>query len=286
MICVKAAALLPAFNFRMVGQHSPGHQASDGIRRAPLHAYRAWDAPTRWFHWINAILVGALIVLGIALLTGSSFGVGAEGRHQLQRIHAVLGGALAVNLLWRAVWAFRGGRSAQWRSLLPGGPGYWKELRAYLTAFEAGHPRYYIGHNPLARLGVTVLLVLLLAQILSGLALLGVDQLAPPADRWLAETGAPSPTGTMIPGVPWAIDWTRQQAEALRGPLSLVHLYGFYLLVIAVIQHVFAVVLTELREGGDLVSAMLTGWKSLPAHAEDEEQREAGRRGKRKQGRR
>ena len=66
----------------------------------------------------------------------------------------------------------------------------------------------------------------------------------------------------------------------MRAPLRLVHLYGFYLLVIAVIQHVVAVVATELREGGDLVSAMLTGWKSLPGVPEDEEGRNAVRRRK------
>ena len=33
-----------------------------------LHAYYVWDAPTRWFHWINALSVLGLIIIGIILL--------------------------------------------------------------------------------------------------------------------------------------------------------------------------------------------------------------------------
>jgi hypothetical protein len=30
-----------------------------------LVSYRVWDAPTRWFHWINALAVHGLILVGI-----------------------------------------------------------------------------------------------------------------------------------------------------------------------------------------------------------------------------
>jgi Ni/Fe-hydrogenase 1 B-type cytochrome subunit len=176
--------------------------------------------------------------------------------------------ALTLNLLWRCYSAFDGSRFAQWREILPGGPRYWKDLRAYLSALVAGHPRYYIGHNPLARLGVTVLFILLAAQILSGLILVGIDQFAPPLGKPMAQ----SPIGTLIPQLPWVLGWTAAEAEAVRAPFRLAHLYGFYVLVIAVIQHVVAVVTTELWEGGGLVSAMLTGWKSLPGRPVDEGQ--------------
>ncbi len=255
----------------MVARMPKGSQPSGSAAPQRLRAYYAWDAPTRWFHWINAILVLGLLVLGIALLTGRWFGVGEEGRHLLLRIHMTLGAALVLNLAWRGYWAFRGGRTAQWRATLPGGPGYWRDLKAYLSAFIAGHPKYYVGHNPLARIGVAVLFILLAAQILSGLMLFGIDQLAPPAPLWPAEPSPQLSRGALPPSLPWLIDWTAADAEAVRHPVRLAHLYGFYLLVIAVLQHVAAVVTTELREGGDLVSAMLTGWKSLPGSPSDEE---------------
>ena len=41
------------------------------------------------------------------------------------------------------------------------------------------------------------------------------------------------------------------------------HVYGFYVLILTAILHVAAVVITELREGGSLVSAMFTGRKLI-----------------------
>ncbi len=43
----------------------------------------------------------------------------------------------------------------------------------------------------------------------------------------------------------------------------------FYLLVGVIILHVTAVVVTELRDGGNLVSAMFTGRKIVPGRPED-----------------
>jgi cytochrome b len=253
------------FYLQMVAHKARSPSAASAKTR--LSVYQAWDAPTRAFHWINAILVMGLLILGGAMLSGGWFGVGEVGRERVQQIHLLLGAALVLNLLWRGYWAFRGNRFAQWRSVLPGGSGYWKDLRAYVSAFVAGHPQYYIGHNPLARLGVGVLLLLLAVQTLSGLLLFGVNLFAPPPEHLL---GIQSPRSALAPQLPWAIPWSVADAEALSAPLRAIHLYGFYLLAIAVLQHIAAVVVTELREGGNLVSAMLTGWKSLPGHPRDE----------------
>jgi cytochrome b len=252
----------------MVAHKARGRSAVSGKTR--LSVYQAWDVPTRAFHWINAILVIGLLILGGAMLSGGWFGVGEVGRERLQQIHLVLGAALVLYLLWRGYWAFRGNRFAQWRSVLPGGSGYWKDLRAYVSAFVAGHPQYYIGHNPLARLGVAVLLLLLAVQVMSGLLLFGVNAFAPPADHLLGIQSPRSDVSARAPQLPWAIPWSAADAEALRVPLRAIHLYGFYVLVIAVVQHIAAVVVTELREGSNLASAMLTGWKSLPGHPRDE----------------
>jgi hypothetical protein len=46
---------------------------------------------------------------------------------------------------------------------------------------------------------------------------------------------------------------------ALREPVTVIHLYNFYALLIVVLAHVIAVVLTELREGGGIITAMVTG---------------------------
>jgi cytochrome b len=48
-----------------------------------------------------------------------------------------------------------------------------------------------------------------------------------------------------------------------------VHLYSFYALAVMVVLHVTAVVMSELREGNSIVSAMFTGRKVMAGKAED-----------------
>jgi Ni/Fe-hydrogenase 1 B-type cytochrome subunit len=85
-----------------------------------LVAYPVWDSPTRWFHWINALSVLGLIVVGILILFSGSLGISAQGRVTVKTIHVWLGYVMTLNLMWRFVWAFVGSRYARWRAILPG----------------------------------------------------------------------------------------------------------------------------------------------------------------------
>jgi cytochrome b len=51
--------------------------------------------------------------------------------------------------------------------------------------------------------------------------------------------------------------------RAFRKPFITIHYYGFYVLIVFAVIHILAVVVTELREGGNLISAMFTGKKAL-----------------------
>jgi Ni,Fe-hydrogenase I cytochrome b subunit len=82
---------------------------------------------------------------------------------------------MALNLMWRFLWAFFGNDYARWNAILPYGRGYWRKLRAYGNAFFSGQPQEYVGHNPAARLAIAVLLLLLLLQAATGLILAGTD---------------------------------------------------------------------------------------------------------------
>jgi Ni,Fe-hydrogenase I cytochrome b subunit len=72
-------------------------QSDSGYRE-----YIAWDAPTRWFHWINALAVLGLIATGVAILTGGQLGLSPEGKVALKSVHVIFGYVMAVNLLWRS----------------------------------------------------------------------------------------------------------------------------------------------------------------------------------------
>lgn len=241
--------------------------AMESPKSAPEYReYAAWDAPTRWFHWVNALAVLGLIATGLMILNGDRLGLSTEGKIALKSVHVTFGYVMTLNLLWRFVWAFYGNKYAHWRAILPVGAGFLKTLRGYVASFLSGHPQQYIGHNPLARLGVSVLFLLLVVQMLTGLVLAGTDLFWPPFGglfaAWIASPGV-DPL-SIQPGASDLIDKAAYQSmRDLRAPFVEIHEITFYLIAIAVVLHVVAVVVTEIHEGGGIISAMFTGRKIL-----------------------
>jgi len=239
-----------------------------------LKSYAVWDASTRWFHWINALCVIALAVVGLVILNAGDIGVSNSGKVALKTIHTWIGYVFALNLLWRIAWAFLGNRYANWRSVLPGGKGYFHAVRSYVAAFIAGPPEQYLGHNPVGRLGIAVLFLLIAIQVITGLVLAGTDLFYPPIGHWIAQwVAAPDVApDSLVPYAPKMYDAAAYESmRAFRKPFALVHLYSFYLLVVVAVMHVAAVIITELREGGSIISAMFTGRKIISGRPVDED---------------
>jgi len=239
-----------------------------------LKTYLAWDRSVRAFHWINLLCMIGLIAVGIAILNDKALGVTNEGKILLKSVHAWIGYVFALNLLWRLVWAFIGGPRARWRAILPGGRGYLGEVGSYVSVFGAGRSRQYLGHNPLGRLAVAILLLLLLNQAGSGLVLAGTDLFWPPLGGWIAGwvAAAGIDSATLVPYAPEMYDEAAYEAmRAFRKPFITAHEYGFYTLLVFAALHILAVVVTELREGGGLVSAMITGRKVLSGPPADQD---------------
>lgn len=239
-----------------------------------LKTYAAWDRSVRAFHWINLLCMIGLIAVGVAILNDKALGVTNEGKILLKSVHAWIGYVFALNLLWRLVWAFIGGPRARWRAILPGGRGYLGEVRSYVSGFGAGRPRQYLGHNPPGRLAVAILLLLLLNQAVSGLVLAGTDLFWPPLGGWIAGwvAAAGIDSATLVPYAPEMYDEAAYEAmRAFRKPFITAHEYGFYTLLVFAALHILAVVVTEVREGGGLVSAMITGRKVLSGPPADQD---------------
>ncbi|MEA2079521.1 MAG: cytochrome b/b6 domain-containing protein [Pseudomonadota bacterium] len=231
-----------------------------------LKAYFVWDASIRWFHWLNLLCMLGLIAVGVVILNAKTLGVPNDGKILLKTVHVWIGYVFAANLLWRLIWAFIGGPHARWRAILPGGRSYMNEVRGYIADFRVGRPRQYLGHNPLGRIAVTCMLLLLSAQAVTGLVLAGTDLFYPPIGSWIAGWIA-SPgvdSATLVPYAKEMYDEIAYEAmRAFRKPFITVHYYGFYVLLAFAVIHILAVVVTELREGGNLISAMFSGKKVL-----------------------
>jgi Ni/Fe-hydrogenase 1 B-type cytochrome subunit len=240
-----------------------------------LRAYPVWDRTVRWFHWINVLCVLGLGAIGLALLYDDALGIDRDGKTLLKIVHVWIGYVFALNLVVRYVWAAVGGRYSRWRAILPGGRGYWSELRRYVAAVRRGRSRPYLGHNPLGRISVALLLLLLAVQALSGLVLAGTDLFFAPFGGWIAESiAAPGiDPATLAPHTPAMYDAAAYaQMRALRAPVAETHEIAFYALLVLAATHVCAVIVTEIREGGGLVSAMFTGKKVLRVPLADEAQ--------------
>lgn len=230
-------------------------------------AYKVWDRTTRWFHWINVLCVLVLAVLGLAILNEKSFGVSAEGKILLKTLHTYVGYAFAVNLAWRLIWAFAGNAHARWKAILPMERGFSQEVGRYVRGLRAGSAPSYLGHNPLGRLMISLLLLVLLVQAVSGLVLAGTDLYKPPFGSAIAEwvtDGDPIKQANLRPGSKEFVDPAAyEDMRGFRKPVVTTHLYVFYLLMAAVLLHVVGVVVTEVREKSGLISAMFSGEKAL-----------------------
>jgi cytochrome b len=231
-----------------------------------LVEYKVWDATTRVFHWLNFLCVVGLIAVGTVILNADALGISNDGKIILKTTHVWIGYIFVFNLLWRLVWGFIGGPYARWRSILPFGGGYGTELAAELAAIRAGQPRNYIGHTPLGRMAVTILFCVLLMQGATGLILAGTDLYMPPFGNAFATHVAATGLNPdqVRPYVSETVDPEKYQSmRDLRAPVIGAHETIYFLLLGLIALHVFAVVLTELKHGGNIVSAMFSGRKTF-----------------------
>lgn len=237
-----------------------------------LKSYRVWDVPTRWFHWINALCVLALAVFGLVILNAGAFEIPNTGKVLLKTLHVWVGYVFVVNILVRIGWGFFGNHHARWPQMLPGGKGYFQRLRSYVASMVAGKPESYLGHNPLGRIAVAGLLLFMIVQAVTGLMLAGTDIYYPPLGSWIAGwIAAPGvDPASLVPYSPEMYDEAAYaEMRALRKPFAQIHLYGAYVLMAGIAIHIAGVVITELREGGGLTSAMISGRKVLKGRPVD-----------------
>lgn len=188
-----------------------------------LHTVRVWDLPTRLFHWGLAGCVVGLVVTG---------NVGGNAMVW----HGRLGYAVLALLLFRLVWGFVGGHWSRFgRFVVPP-----SATLAYLRGRAGSQPS--VGHNPLGAWSVLALLLVLLAQVGSGLF----------ADDEIAFSG---PLAVLVSG---------ETVGRLTGYHKEV---GKLLLIGLVVLHLAAVAFYRVVRRQDLVRAMVVGDKRLPTPA-------------------
>ena len=113
---------------------------------------RAWDLPTRVFHWLLALLIVS------AVLTRKFGGIELYW-------HKLNGYAVLTLLVYRVIWGFIGGSTARFSAFIHSP---WRAM-CYGGDILLRRSRRYLGHNPLGGWMVLALLGVLAFQTLTGL---------------------------------------------------------------------------------------------------------------------
>jgi cytochrome b len=231
----------------------------------PLTEYRVWDRTQRVFHWVNFLAVLTLAAIGTVILNADRLGIPDDpGVVALKTLHVYVGYVFILNLAWRLVWAFIGGPFARWRALLPAGPRFGRRLAEFVKGLARGRAPFYLGHNPVARIFLSLLVLLLVVQGVTGIVLAGTDVYMPPLGGPMRDWVA---ADTHDPALvrPYAPETVNAQAyadmRAFRAPIVETHELTYFILLALIVIHIAAAVITELKEGGSIISAMFTGRK-------------------------
>jgi cytochrome b len=185
-----------------------------------MQTIRVWDLPTRVFHWA---LAGAVIGLVTTAQLGGAW----------MEWHMRLGYLVLSLLAFRVVWGVVGGYWSRFGVFVPSPVRLLRYLRAPT-------PQDHVGHSPQGALSVLAMLLVLLAQVGSGLF----------SDDEIATAG---PLSRFASG-----EWVSRATDYHTN-------IGKYLLLGLVAIHVAAILVYWLKKGQKLVPPMLHG-DQMAAH--------------------
>ena len=120
-------------------------------RGGALHVI-LWDLPTRLFHWALAVLITASITTGLL------------GGFDEMEIHKLSGYSILALLLFRILWGIAGSRHSRFVSFVPSPGKLVRYIPGRSAVGEIGP-----GHNPLGALSIVAMLIVILAQVGTGL---------------------------------------------------------------------------------------------------------------------
>jgi len=208
-----------------------------------MNAERAyvWEVPVRLTHWVNVlailVLAGTGFYIGNPFISGSVYLMG-----WVRAIHRITAYTFAASLLLRLYWAFAGNQWASWRVLLPyltqEGRRRLAETFLYYV-FARWRPPPEVGHNALAAMTYSLVVLLMVVEVLTGFALLSVAK----GGWWSVTFG-------------WVF-WVLSP----QGARLLHHLIMWLLLGFAV-HHVYSALLMDFEEKNGLMSSIFTGYKA------------------------
>lgn len=204
-----------------------------------------WSAPVRAMHWIAAACIVTLIVSGLYIgrpyftTSGEASAHFAMGR--MRFIHFTAAAVLVMTGIVRAYWLFAGNQFERLPALFPITARNLKNLVktgvSYATFRPERQPRF-VGHNPLAQSGYTVVYLMAIIMVVTGFTLYGQS----------------NPGGLIFQAFAWV--------SPLLGGLQrvrLVHHALTWAFLIFIIFHVYFAIRSDYVERVGVVSSIITG---------------------------
>lgn len=186
-----------------------------------MKSIRIWDLPTRLFHWLLAAAVVALLITG---------NVGGNAMNW----HIRLGYVVFGLLVFRLIWGLIGGHWSKFTSFFPTPARLGRYLRGQPTSDDLA------GHSPLGALSVLAMLLVLSAQIGSGLF----------ADDEIAFSG---PLTSLVSGS--AVGFASSYHKDI----------GQWLVIALIVLHLLAILFYLFVRKNNLIKSMVSGDKTQPA---------------------
>jgi Ni/Fe-hydrogenase 1 B-type cytochrome subunit len=208
-----------------------------------------WEWPVRITHWLTAFSIVSLAATGIFignpyLIPGSwvrdPFLMGYA-----KLLHSYSAIVFALSVLSRIAWMFLGNTYSHWDKFIPVARRRWHgvvaALRYYL--FRLRQPPGFVGHNPLAGATYSLVFLIYLVMICTGLALYSVS----------ASVHSPFRVfGFLLPLV--------GGAQTARW----IHHVGMWMLLGFAVHHVYSSVLMSQVEARATVESIVSGYKFVP----------------------
>jgi Ni/Fe-hydrogenase 1 B-type cytochrome subunit len=216
-----------------------------------------WEMPVRVSHWLTVASVAVLAFTGYYI--HDPFII-ARGRDDylmatMRFIHLIAGFVFIASFILRMYWFFRGNEWAHWSNFIPVRRRRWEgmgEMVRYYS-FLRKDLVHYVGHNALAGVTYTVIFLLMLWEILTGLAMYN------------------NILGSRILG--FFIGWLPRLIDIQY--LRLTHFLIMFAFFVFVIHHVYSAVLVSWEERNGLVESIFTAYKFVPEEELEADQRVA-----------
>ena len=231
---------------QLTDNHHSGDEKVITRRQTAVYVY---EAPVRLWHWITVFSIITLCVTGyfigqpLPTLPGEASDNFLMG--YIRFAHFAAAYVVTVGFIGRLYWALVGNHhsrelffpkffvKAWWKEV-------WHEVRWYL--FMEKTPKKYIGHNPLAQLGMFFFFILgMIFMIFTGFAL------------YSEGAGQGSWQDTLFG---WVIPLFGQSQD-----VHTWHRLGMWYLITFIMIHVYVAIREDIMSRQSLISTMISGWR-------------------------